>query len=340
MLLAQQCMRSGNWDQARELCAAGLSLFGSDPALSVVLAMAELGKGNFAQADVLLHQVLESHPNCLVASYTAAWMKIERGQPTAAIGDLLEVVRRFPDYPGGLGTLASVLMPGPSYRDVLAYIHHAIRPKTYLEIGVETGATLQLAHAAKMAVGVDPNLGAIQRSEALECAKFFGITSDEFFKTHTLASVYGRYPLDLAFIDGMHRFEFALRDFCNIETWADLGTTLVIHDVLPILPIVAERDRRTKFWVGDVWKVLWLLLEFRRDLAISVIPTPPSGLGIIRGLNPKNAPDRSRWIAAIDQYSELTYPPDEPGIWPRHLPMVENSRTGWNAALGLAEEPT
>lgn len=338
ILLAQQCVRSGNWDQAREICEAGLSQLGHDPALNVVLAMVELGKGNFAQAEELLEQVRELHPNHLVGLFTAAWMKIESGQPSKAVSDLLEVVRRFPDYPGALGTLASVLMPGPSYRDVLAYIHRAIRPKTYLEIGIETGATLQLAHAAEVVVGVDPNLSSIKPNAKFEGAQFFGTTSDEFFKNNTVASVFGRYPLDLVFIDGMHRFEFALRDFCNVENWADLATVVVIHDVLPIVPLVAERERRTKFWVGDVWKALWLLLEIRKDLAISVIPTPPSGLGVVRGLNPKNAPDRSRWIAAVDQYSGLSYPSSEPGMWPQHLPLVENSRNGWNKALGLTEE--
>ncbi len=96
------------------------------------------------------------------------------------------------------------------------------------------------------------------------------------------------------FIDGMHRYEFALRDFCNVENWANPRTIVAIHDVLPILPLVAERERSTKFWVGDVWKALWMLLEFRKDLAIFVIPTPPSGLAIIRGLNPRNTQDGPR----------------------------------------------
>ncbi len=112
VLLAQQCIRSGNWDQAREICAAGSSQFGPDPALDVTLAMVELGNGNASEAETLLQRVREYCPHHLVALYTAAWMSIERGQPESALPDLLEVVRRFPDYPGALGTLASVICRG------------------------------------------------------------------------------------------------------------------------------------------------------------------------------------------------------------------------------------
>ena len=337
VLLAQQCIRSGNWEQARDLCNAGVSRFGSDPAIDVILAMVELGTGNSEKAGALLEEVRDRYPNHLVASYTAAWMSIERGQSAAALQYLLEVVDRFPDYPGALGTLASMLMPGPSYRDVLAYIHRTLKPNTYLEIGVETGATLRLAQTAKTIVGVDPNLDSIRRSESLGQAILYGCTSDEFFEVQTQESVLENQPLDLAFIDGMHCYEFAIRDFWNIEKWAHSGTVVAIHDVLPILPLVAERERSTKFWVGDVWKALWALLEFRPDLTISVIPTAPSGLAIIRGLDPNDTQNDSLRDVAISRYTEKLYPLDTPGNWPSHLPIAKNSTHGWNEALGIVE---
>jgi predicted O-methyltransferase YrrM len=337
VLLAQQCIRSGNWDQVRALCSAGLSQFGPDPAIDVLLAMAELGTGNNSKAEALLAQVRERCPNHLVASYTAAWMSIENGQPSKARRDLLEVIDKFPDYPGALGTLATVLMPGPSYRDVLSHIHRALKPSTYLEIGVETGATLRLARTATTIVGVDPNLDSIRHSESLTHTKLYRCTSDEFFETQTRASVFESQPLDLVFIDGMHCYEFALRDFWNVEKWANSRTVVAIHDVLPILPLVAARERSTKFWVGDVWKALWALLEFRQDLAISVIPTPPSGLAIIRGLDPQIASDESRRDAAISRYERMAYPNGSSGSFPEHLPLVKNSINGWNATLGVVE---
>ena len=339
VLIAQQCMRLGNWELARELCAAGLSQVGNDPALSVTRAMVELGAGNIPGAEELLCRVRKDNPNHMLASYTAAWMNIERGQLTTALDDLLEVVRAFPDYPGALGTLATALMPGPSYRDVLAFIHQTLRPVTYLEIGVETGATLRLAQKCRLAIGVDPDLTSLRQDNAIGHAQLHNCTSDEFFESQTLASAFDKQPLDLVFIDGMHCFEFVLRDFCNVERWANPSTTVILHDVLPIMPLVAERERHTKFWVGDAWKTLWILLELRADLEIRIIPTPPSGLAIIRGLDVANSPEESLWKAGINRYVELPYPYEKPGHWPKHLPVVANSRIGWSQALGVIKAP-
>ena len=44
----------------------------------------------------------------------------------------------------------------------------------------------------------------------------FEMTSDAFFAAHSPSALLGR-PVDLAFIDGMCRFELALRDVLNIE---------------------------------------------------------------------------------------------------------------------------
>jgi len=339
VLIAQQCLRLGNWELARELCAAGLLQVENDPALRITRAMVELGAGNITEAEQMLWRVRHDNPDHLIAAYTAAWMNIERGQLATAIDDLLEVVQAFPDYPAALGTLATVLMPGPSYREVLAFIHQALRPATYLEIGVETGATLRLAQRCRLAIGVDPDLTSLRQDDAIRHAQLRKCTSDEFFGIQTLASAFDEQPLDLIFIDGMHQFEFVLRDFCNAERWAHSNTTVILHDVLPIIPLVAERERQTKFWVGDAWKTLWLLLELRPDLRIRIIPTPPSGLAIIRGLNVANTPEESRWNAGIHRYLELPYPNEKPGHWPKHLPLVANSRIGWSQALDALEAP-
>jgi hypothetical protein len=334
VLLALQCLRSGNTQQTLELCRAGVAHFGADPAVSVVQAMAELAAGHISDAESILSSLRKARPTHLAALYTSAWMHSQSGEPALAVSELLELVRTFPDYPGALGTLATLLMPGSSYREVLGYIHHALRPLTYLEIGVETGATLRLAQTAERIVGVDPNLTLLGHDEASERARLYALTSDEFFASLNLATVFDGRPLHLVFIDGMHRFEFALRDFLNVEQWSNPYTLVILHDVLPIIPIVAERDRRTKFWVGDVWKALWLLLELRKDLTIAVIPTAPSGLAIIRGLNREYRHDTAQWAPAIARYTALAYPLLDPGNWPRHLHVVDNSKPGWNEALG------
>jgi hypothetical protein len=299
--------------------------------------MVELGAGQRELAAALLDEVLADHPEHLPALYTSAWMNLQRGKPVNAREQLLTIARVFADYPGALGTLATLLLPGPSYREVLSFVHHALKPASYLEIGVETGATLRLAQFSSIIVGVDPDLSQVQPDAIISRARLFSCTSDEFFDRHTSQSALNSRPLALAFIDGMHQFEYALRDFCNLETWATRDTVVIMHDVLPILPLVAARERQTKFWVGDVWKSLWVLLEHRPDLTISVIPTAPSGLAVIRGFGARKSLRDTQFETLVEDYSHRSYPDLEPGVFPGHVPLVANTVDGWRAAIGTVE---
>ena len=62
-----------------------------------------------------------------------------------------------------------------------------------------------------------------------------------------MISELGGKTLDLAFIDGMHHFEFALRDFINVEKYCSADSIILIHDVYPI--DATERRSRTGFAV-------------------------------------------------------------------------------------------
>ena len=69
-------------------------------------------------------------------------------------------------------------------------------------------------------------------------------TSDEFFaRQDPLAHLHG-VPVDLAFIDGMHLSEFALRDFINVEPFMAETGVVVIDDVLPRNGLEAARIAR------------------------------------------------------------------------------------------------
>ena len=337
VLLATQCLRSGNYLQAISLCSAGVDVFQDDPALRVVLAMAELGQGHHTEAASVLASVRKSWPHHLVGTYASAFMHAENGDTSLAVQELRGVIGKYPDYPGALGMLSTLLMPGPSYREVLSYVHLALKPKTYLEIGVETGATLRLAQFSEQIVGVDPNLASLKREGLNTKTRLYAVTSDDFFATQSVSSVFDAKPLQLVFIDGMHRFEFALRDFCNVELWSNPSTVVIMHDVLPILPVVAERERQTKFWVGDVWKTLWMLAEIRNDLTMTIIPAAPSGLAIIRGMNRDYRRNSESWNHAVERYIGMAYPSGQPGSWPAHLRILKNTKSAWNEALGVSE---
>jgi hypothetical protein len=167
------------------------------------------------------------------------------------------------------------------YLKVLELLHVSLVPEFYLEIGVRNGGSLKYAKCP--AIGVDPAATiTFPLGPATQLAR---MTSDEFFATH--AGQITR-PVDLAFIDGMHLFEFALRDFINIERHASPHTAVVIDDVCPNHPLQADRDRKTRVWTGDVWKLRRCLEKWRPDLRLVLLDTSPTGLMLIFGLDPDN----------------------------------------------------
>ncbi len=306
VLLAAQALRVGSLDYAAAICDCWQGE--PDSALQLTRAAALFGLGQHAVAIELVDRVLATAPDHLAALFYRAQMAQHAGDLSRASELLLAVLGRFPDFPGAQGALASVRLPGPPYRDVLRRLHELVKPRTYLEIGVETGATLALARAAERAIGIDPDSSKLRSDLVPPCARVVHETSDAFFARQTRAQAFGAHRIDLAFIDGMHWFEYALRDFINVEAWSGADGSIVLHDCLPVFPLTASRERQTKFWVGDVWKVVPILREHRPELRIKIIATAPSGLCLVRGLDPASKVLRERLDDIIEQYREREYP--------------------------------
>lgn len=189
---------------------------------------------------------------------------------------------------------------GIKYTDWLSLLHSAIKPRTYLEIGVAGGHTLELSRPPTRAIGVDP---AFQ----IECqinswSRLFRTTSDEFFASNNVTELFDGQPIDFAFIDGLHTFDQALKDFINIERHAHKNSIIVAHDIFPVEPLTALRERMTTFWVGDTWKMIPLLIAERPDLRIFTLPTYPSGLAVITNLDPTSNSLGERCDSLIDDY--------------------------------------
>ena len=308
VLLAAQARRVGSLDYAAAICETQRPVTDTEPALRLTHAAALFGLGQHARAIELVDGVLAQAPEHLAALFYRAQMAQHAGDAAHASELLLAVLERFPDFPGAQGALASVRLPGPPYRDVLRRLHELVRPRSYLEIGVETGATLAFAQAAERAIGIDPDASKLRRELVPACARVFHETSDAFFARQTRQQALGAATLDLAFIDGMHLFEYALRDFIHVEAWSAPSGVVVLHDCLPIFPLSASRERRTKFWVGDVWKVVSILREYRPDLRVKLIATAPSGLCVVRGLDPKSKVLSERLDEIVERFRELPYP--------------------------------
>jgi len=180
--------------------------------------------------------------------------------------------------------LAELEFPGEDYFRILARIHEYMKPATYLEIGIFQGESFEVVRPETVALGVDPNpqirkaLGPNQR--------VFAQTSDDFFEKQDVIAELGGKTIDLAFIDGLHLFEFALRDFINVEKHCTPDSVILIHDVYPIDATSAARDRASWFWSGDIWRLILTLKKYRPDLSVDVIGTRPTGLAVIRHLDP------------------------------------------------------
>jgi hypothetical protein len=175
---------------------------------------------------------------------------------------------------------------GADYLSVLRDIHLRERPRRYLEIGVNTGASLALAADCDVAVGVDPAPALTGDRCRTKPFVLHRMTSDAFF----LSSFSGgeKLAFDLSFVDGLHIFEFALRDFIGVEALSSASGTICLHDVRPDHVVQASRVRLTQYWAGDVWRVILALQTFRPDLSIEILRAPPTGLAVVRNLDPGN----------------------------------------------------
>jgi hypothetical protein len=181
------------------------------------------------------------------------------------------------------------------YLDFLARLHERLAPPNYLEIGIRHGDSLALARCP--AVGIDPDFQL--QAELADDVALFRETSDEYFDRDDPLAPFGGEPIAFSFIDGMHLAEFVVRDFANVERNAEWSSVVVFDDILPREPEEAARDRRTRAWTGDVYKVLDVLARHRPDLVCLRVDTQPTGLGVVLGLDPLSEELRERYDAIV-----------------------------------------
>lgn len=166
------------------------------------------------------------------------------------------------------------------YLTALSLIHDIVNPLRYAEIGCQFGHSLALAKCPS--VVVDPSFEL--RVPCAAPVRLFRMTSDDFFSQPDVEEVIGG-PLDLSFIDGMHLAEYALRDFMSLERLSGPHGVIVIDDVLPPHMEAASRERHTKKWTGDVYRVVPILREYRPDLCVQVYDVEEKGMCVISRLS-------------------------------------------------------
>ncbi|MCB8877266.1 class I SAM-dependent methyltransferase [Acidisoma silvae] len=195
---------------------------------------------------------------------------------------------------------------GTDYKTVLGWFHKRLRPKTYLEIGTQNGFTLSLATCASIAIDPQFQISSGATVNNKPACHLFQMPSDDFFESHQPSTIFGRL-VDLAFLDGMHRCEFLLRDFMHTEPHCKQNSVILLHDCLPLDEGMTSRvqgtgsstgDRRYGWWTGDVWRTALALKRYRPDLEIAAYDAQPTGLIAITNLDPQST-------LLADRYSDI-----------------------------------
>ncbi|MBM1279421.1 class I SAM-dependent methyltransferase [Ponticoccus sp. SC6-36] len=191
---------------------------------------------------------------------------------------------------------------GAHYLDCLERLQTLVAPDWYLEIGTDRGASLALATCRSIAIDPDFKIaGPVWDNKP--ALHLFRQTSDDVFASGEIASLGAK--INLAFIDGMHLFEFVLRDFINVERIMSRDGVIILHDVVPIGVASSAREwdkSKTRAWTGDVWKMTEILRDRRPDLTVDILDARPTGLAIVRGLDPTSDRLASDYDAIVDAY--------------------------------------
>lgn len=205
-----------------------------------------------------------------------------------------------------------------SKHTLLAWLHSWLQPALYLEIGVDEGVSLACARGA--AVGIDPRPELRLCVDLPPTATIVASSSDAFFASQARALL--QPQPELAFIDGMHLFEFALRDLINTERHLAPWGLVVLDDIYPCHPAQARRRRRTGAWTGDVWKLLPILREHRPDLTLLCLNAHTTGLLLIAGLDASHTALATAYPEVVRRYRPIVEPPD--AVLLRHRAIPSN----------------
>jgi len=265
--------------------------------------------------------------------FDAALACYTRGDARRALEYCERALRADPLFAEASDLKAQLVLGGERYTKVLARIFEQLRPRTYVEVGVSQGGTLQLARLPTVAIGIDPE-PKLARPLAPN-HRVFAETSDAFFASHDVRAELGGLPVDLAFIDGMHHFEFAFRDFINLERLCTRESTILIHDCYPLDRLSAERERPGRFWSGDIWRLIVLLKKYRPDLVLQTIGAPPTGLAVVRSLDPASRVLQDNYERLCKEMLALDYAFLDEGK-PQKLNLFPNDPGKIRALLGGA----
>ncbi len=113
----------------------------------------------------------------------------------------------------------------------------------------------------------------------------------------------------------MHLFEFALREFINIEGYCSRNSMIAIHDCVPTdvytatranTPADMQASSHPGWWAGDVWKLPVILKKYRPDLRLVVLDAFPTGLVLVTNLCAQSPTLTDKYFDIVDEYGSVT----------------------------------
>ncbi len=229
-------------------------------------------------------------------------------------------------------------LDGPLYKGFVLAVTKAVKAESYLEIGVRDCSTFGPIECAS--IGVDPNFTIkfepMRRKPSMH---LYQMTSDDYFRDHDPRAIFGG-PVDVAFLDGLHLFDFLLRDFINAEKVCHEKSVILLDDCLPINLEMTEREHRptlrkdqgvAAWWTGDVWKVVSVLRQYRPDLTLTPVNVSPTGSIVVTGLDPKSTVLSDAYDEIIARFDSQA--PTTPEEFEAHWTV--NAPTSMESALNL-----
>ena len=204
----------------------------------------------------------------------------------------------------GLFQSSSLAHSGVPYLDFLSFLSTELRPGSYFEVGTNTGLSLQQFTCDS--VCVDPSFRiSVNALRGKRAIFFFQMGADEFFADYNLRSFLRAGP-DITFLDGMHRFEYLLRDFMNTEASCHHRSSIILHDCLPDSVEMVERYSANQInWAGDVWKMVRIIEKYRPEMRVFFLDCPPTGLVVCTGLDARSTVLKNNYFKIIDEYSTM-----------------------------------
>lgn len=147
-------------------------------------------------------------------------------------------------------------------------------------------------------IAIDPRVGLARCEVGQAGVPLFERTSDAFFAAQNPSALFGR-SVDLAFIDGMHRFKFALRDVMNIEPHCR-PDPLIVYTIACRSTQIWRAATRTIPARGPATpgRRRWILQRYQPDLGIFVFDASLSGL-VVRHLDLISMQLRQRYDDAL-----------------------------------------